>query len=131
MEKRTKIRLNSGEKVEELLQEIYDQACRHLTEIQNSKNALMSSTNLADENFTMDDKAKYFKAITDLDKNKNNAMQMKLEVAKFLGEMIKHNGDMNATVNDKNFAKRTSLKLSDIKAAINDGTDDSTTYILK
>ena len=59
MEKqRFKVKLNSFEKVEELLQEVYDQACRQLNEIQNEMNKLINSTNLGADDFTMDDKSK-------------------------------------------------------------------------
>ena len=43
--KRIKVRLNSVEKIEELLQEVYDQACRQINEIQNEINKLINSTN--------------------------------------------------------------------------------------
>ena len=84
-----KVRLNSSEKVEELLQEVYDQACRQLNELQNEINKLVNSTNLANENFTMEDKAKYFKAIHDLMGDKKNAIQSKLDIVKFMGVIVK------------------------------------------
>ena len=40
-----------------------------------------------------------------------------------MGEMVKHSGDAKAVVNDKSFAKRTSLNLNDIRNALNDGND--------
>ena len=121
--KRIKVRLSSVEKIEELLQEVYDQACRQINEIQNEINKLINSTNLGSEDFTMDDKAKYFKAIHDLTSDKKSAIQTKLDIVKFMGEMVKHNGDAKAVVNDKAFAKRTSLNLNDIRNALNDGND--------
>ena len=121
--KRIKVRLSSVEKIEELLQEVYDQACRQINEIQNEINKLINSTNLGSEDFTMDDKAKYFKAIHDLTGDKKVAIQTKLDIVKFIGEMVKHNGDAKAVVNDKAFAKRTSLNLNDIRNALNDGND--------
>ena len=39
--KRIKVRLSSVEKIEELLQEVYDQACRQINEIQNEINRLI------------------------------------------------------------------------------------------
>lgn len=121
--KRIKVRLSSVEKIEELLQEVYDQACRQINEIQNEINKLINSTNLGSEDFTMDDKAKYFKAMHDLTGDKKSAIQTKLDIVKFMGEMVKHNGDAKAVVNDKAFAKRTSLNLNDIRNALNDGND--------
>lgn len=121
--KRYRVRLNSAEKIEELLQEIYDQACRQLNEIQNEINKLVNSTNLGSDDFTMEDKAKYFKAIHDLMGDKKQAISAKFEIAKFMGEMIKHSGDADAVINDKNFSKRTSLNLNDIRAAIKDNDE--------
>ena len=121
--KRIKVRLSSVEKIEELLQEVYDQACRQINEIQNEINKLINSTNLGSEDFTMDGKAKYFKAMHDLTGDKKSAIQTKLDIVKFMGEMVKHNGDAKAVVNDKAFAKRTSLNLNDIRNALNDGND--------
>lgn len=121
--KRIKVRLSSVEKIEELLQEVYDQACRQINEIQNEINKLINSTNLGSDDFTMDDKAKYFKAIHDLTGDKKSAIQTKLDIVKFMGEMVKHSGDAKAVVNDKSFTKRTSLNLNDIRNALNDEND--------
>lgn len=130
--KRYKVRVNSSEKIEELLQEIYDQACRQITEIQNEMNKLTNSTNLGSDDFTMDDKAKYSKAIHDYIGDKNKAIQSKFEIAKFMGEMLKYNGDAKAVLADKNYTKKTSLNLNDIKAALNEVDDNTpTTYNLK
>jgi len=128
--KRYKVRLNSTEKIEELLQEIYDQACKQLNEIQNEINKLVNSTNLGADGVTMDDKAKYSKSIHDYLGDKAKAIAAKFEIAKFMGELVKHNGDANATLNDKGFQKRTSLNLNDIRAALAD-ENDTETYNLK
>lgn len=128
--KKYKVRLNSSEKIEELLQEIYDQACRQLNEIQNEINKLINSTNLGADGVTMDDKAKYSKSIHDYLGDKAKAIAAKFEIAKFMGEVMKHNGDAGATVNDKNFQKRTALNLNDIRAALDDN-NDTETYNLK
>ena len=125
--KRIKVRLSSVEKIEELLQEVYDQACRQINEIQNEINKLINSTNLGSDDFTMEDKAKYFKAIHDLTGDKKSAIQTKLDIVKFMGEMVKHSGDAKAVVNDKTFAKRTSLNLNDLRNALSND-DDSDNY---
>lgn len=129
--KKIKVRLNSNEKLEELTQEIYDQYCRALQEIQNEISKLISSTNLGAEDFNMDDKAKYFKAMHDLQGDKKAALQGKTEVAKLMAEVLKHNGNGKEALNDKAFGKRTSLNLNEIKAAMSGGDDDSDTYNLK
>ena len=130
--KRYKVRLNSVEKIEELLQEIYDQACRQITEIQNEMNKLVNSTNMAEEGFSIDAKATYAKSIDDFIGDKQKAIAAKFEVAKFMGEILKHNGDAAATVNDKNFKKRTSLNLNEIKNMLDeDNSDGPVTYDIK
>jgi predicted YcjX-like family ATPase len=129
--KNYKVRLNSVEKIEELLQEIYDQACRQINEIQIEINKLTVSTNLGTDETTMDDKAKYAKAIHDYIGDKSKAIAAKFEIAKFMGELIKHNGDLNATANDNNFKKRTSLNLKEIRDVLDEDNNDKTTYNLK
>lgn len=130
MEKKVKIRLNSTEKVEELLQEIYDQACRQLVGVQNEMNKLIASTNLADA--SIDSKAKYAKAMHDYHGDMNRALATKVELVKFMGEIIKHNGDIEGTLNDQQFAKATKLDLDQLRAEIAGGDgDDVDSYDLK
>ena len=130
MEKKVKIRLNSTEKVEELLQEIYDQACRQLVGVQNEMNKLISSTNLAEA--SIDSKAKYAKAMHDYHGDMNRALATKVELVKFMGEIIKHNGDIEGTLNDQQFAKATKLDLDQLRAEIAGGDgDDVDSYDLK
>ena len=129
MEKKVKIRLNSTEKVEELLQEIYDQACRQLVGVQNEINKLINSTNLADA--TIDSKSKYAKAMHDYHGDLNRALSTKVELVKFMGEIIKHNGDIEDALNDQQFAKATKLDLNQLRAEITGGDDDTDSYDLK
>lgn len=128
--KKYKVRLNSVEKIEELLQEVYDLACRQINEIQNELSKLINSTNLGADDFTMEDKAKYFKAYNDLNQNKSKAIQTKLDIAKFMGEIVKKSGDISSVVNDKNVQKRSSLNLKDIRAVLSQ-ENDSDKYTLK
>ena len=129
MEKKVKIRLNSTEKVEELLQEIYDQACRQLNGVQNEINKLVTSTNMAEA--TIDSKAKYAKAMHDYHGDLNRALTTKVELVKFMGEIIKHNGDIEDTLNDQQFAKASRLDLDQLRQEIAGGDDDSDIYDLK
>lgn len=129
MEKKVKIRLNSTEKVEELLQEIYDQACRQLNSVQNEINKLVSSTNLAEA--SIDSKAKYAKAMHDYHGDMNRALTTKVELVKFMGEIIKHNGDIEDALNDQQFAKATKLDLDQLRQEISGGDDDADSYDLK
>jgi hypothetical protein len=129
MEKKVKIRLNSTDKVEELLQEIYDQACRQLVSVQNEMNKLITSTNLANE--PVDSKAKYAKAMHDYHGDYNRALSTKVELVKFMGEIIKHNGDIEDALNDQQFAKATKLDLNQLRAEISGDGEDTDSYDLK
>lgn len=136
MERKYIVRVNSSEKIEELLQEIYDQACKHLKEIEIEMSKLINNTNLGDDNITMDDKAKYSKAMHDFFSDKSKAIAAKFEIAKFLGELIKHNGDINATLNDEKVRKSSKLDIKGLKEAIvseinADKDTPPKTYILK
>lgn len=125
------VKVNSVDKVEQLLQEIYDQCVKQYNEIQNEINKLSNSCNLAE--VTIDEKAKYSKAIHDLFGDKDRVLKMKFEVSKLLTEFIKHNGDVNDTLNDASVAKNTKLNISEWRKQINDimAEDTVQSYDLK
>ena len=131
MEKKVKIRLNSTEKVEELLQEIYDQACRQLNCVQNEINKLVTSTNLGADSVTMDSKAKYAKAMHDYHGDLNRALATKVELVKFMGEIIKHNGNIEDAMNDQQFVKATKLDLDQLRQQITGEDSDIDSFDLK
>lgn len=133
MEKRYKVKLNSNDKIEELLQEIYNEACRQLNQIQIEMDKLTNSINLGAEEITIDDKTKYSKSMHDYLGDKDRAIKSKFEIAKFLGEIVKHNGNVNDALNDPAFAKATSLNIKNLRnvALSDDNDDDTDTYILK
>ena len=118
MEKRYSVRLNSSEKIEELLQEIYDQACRQLNEIQREMDKLTNNINLAEEGTSVDDKAKYAKSIHDYIGDKDRAIKTKLDIAKFMGEVLKYKGNVEDALNDPTFSKASSMGLKALKADI-------------
>ena len=70
--KRFRLKLNSLEKIEELLQELYNESDKNIVEIQNQMNKLSYSVALNDE--IMDSKTKYAKAMNDFIKNKDIAI---------------------------------------------------------
>lgn len=90
--KRFKVKLNSPEKIEELLQELYNEACKNIEEIQIQMNKVANSVQLNDE--IMDAKAKYAKAMNDFIVSKDKAIGRKLEIAKLLSEILKYNGNL-------------------------------------
>ncbi len=134
MGNRYKVRLNSIEKIEELLQEIYEESCRLINQIQGEMDKIQNNIVLGSEGITIEEKTKYAKAMNDFMTNKKKAIDSKFEIAKFMGELAKHGGDINSTLNDPAFSKETKLDISMLKnMALNDvdDKDDYDSYKLK
>ena len=96
--KRYKLKLNSVEKIEELLQELYEEADKNIVEIQNEMNKLANSVELKNE--IVDAKAKYAKAMNDFITNKDKAIGRKLDIAKLMSEILKFNGNVKLAVTE-------------------------------
>ena len=94
--KKYKLKLNSAEKIEELLQELYDEADKNIVEIQNEMNKLSNSVRLSEE--IVDAKAKYAKAMNDYISNKDKAIGRKLDIAKLMSGILKFNGNVKMAV---------------------------------
>ena len=93
-----KLKLNSVEKIEELLQELYEEADKNIVEIQTEMNKLSNSVRLNDE--IVDAKAKYAKAMNDFITNKDKAIGRKLDIAKLMSEILKYNGNVKLAVTE-------------------------------
>ena len=132
-EKRMQIRLNSNEKIEQLLQEAYDLTCKQINVIQEEMNKLANSCNLAD--VTIEEKTKYAKAMNDFIGSREKAISKKFEIAKLMAEIVKHNGDVNNTLNDKNAMKNMggTFNISQLKEAMKEQMNNNVpeTYQLK
>lgn len=98
LKKDYKLKLNSVEKIEELLQELYNETNKMVNEIQEQMNKLSSSVTLNQE--AMDAKVKYSKAMNDFLSNKEKAISKKLDIAKLMSEILKFNGNMKAVVQE-------------------------------
>ena len=98
--KKYKLKLNSSQKIEELLQELYDEADKNIVEIQNEMNKLANSVQLDKE--IVDAKAKYAKAMNDFITNKDTAIGRKLDIAKLMSEILKFNGNVKMAVTEGN-----------------------------
>ena len=96
--KRYKLKLNSAQKIEELLQELYDEADKNIVEIQNEMNKLANSVQLDQE--IVDAKAKYAKAMNDFITNKDKAIGRKLDIAKLISEILKFNGNVKLAITE-------------------------------
>lgn len=119
--KRFKVKLNSPEKIEELLQELYNEACKNIEEIQIQMNKVANSVQLNDE--IMDAKAKYAKAMNDFIVSKDKAIGRKLEIAKLLSEILKYNG--NLTKASENSDIFNNFKWNDLQKMAQEEDDDN------
>ena len=122
--KRFKLKLNSSEKIEELLQELYEEADKNIVEIQNEINKLINSVDLSNE--IMDAKAKYAKSINDYITNKDKAIGRKLDIAKLMSEILKYNGNVKLAVTEGEIPD-----WEDITKALVDNTKDETDNVEK
>lgn len=117
-----KVKVNSIEKIEELLQESYDYSQKLINEIQNEMNKLSQSTVLSQ--IGPDEKAKYAKSMHDFITDKNKAISMKIDISKLLSDILKYNGDVNKAINDNVLSKSSSsLNLDEIRQMISKGKD--------
>ena len=96
--KKYKLKLNSAQKIEELLQELYDEADKNIVEIQKEMNKLANSVQLDQE--IVDAKAKYAKAMNDFITNKDKAIGRKLDIAKLMSEILKFNGNVKLAITE-------------------------------
>lgn len=132
-ERKMQIKLNSNEKIEQLLQEAYDLTCKQINDIQNEMNKLSNSCNLGD--VTIEEKTKYAKAMNDFIGSREKAITKKFEIAKLMAEIVKHNGDVADTLNDKGAMKNmgSAFNLEDLRRAMKEQMtgDKPETYQLK
>ena len=127
MASKVKIRINSNDKIEELLQETYNQACEQITQVQEEMNKIIKSTTLAD--LTIDEKAKYAKVMHDYSGDKDRAIRAKMDIAKLLIEIVNHKGSIEETLDDKAFTKQPStINFDALKKQLNN--DAPTTYTI-
>ena len=124
VKKRYKLRLNSLDKIEELLQELYNGGDKNIVEIQAQMHKLSNSVALNDE--IMDSKTKYAKAMNDFITNKDKAIGRKLEIAKLMTEIHKFNGDVRKMVdNEESVGNWEDLK-DVVESTINDDNNQET-----
>lgn len=94
-----KVKLNSLEKIEEACQLQYDEAHQNIVKLQEEINRLSACTNLND--CTVDERAKFAKAMNDYINSKDKAIGRKMEIVKVMTEIYKHNGSvMNKEVQE-------------------------------
>lgn len=88
--KKFNVKLNNLNKVEELLQETYNLACQQHNSIQNEMNKIMNTTVVND--LDIDGKEKYGKIMKEYFSLQQKSIIIKMDVAKLMTEVFKHNG---------------------------------------
>ena len=96
--KNFKVELNSADNLRNLVQNVIDLADTQINQAQNEIEKLKKSTDLTQE--VMDGKSKYAKAINDYLSVIDKAMAKKIDIAKLLNEVMSHNGDIKAAMED-------------------------------
>lgn len=127
--KKYKLKLNSVQKIEELLQELYDEADKNIVEIQNEMNKLSNSVQLSEE--IVDAKAKYAKAMNDYISNKDKAIGRKLDIAKLMSEILKYNGNVKLAVTEGDIPDWQEITNALIDDSSNNTEDEVKKYQLK
>lgn len=127
--KRYKLKLNSVEKIEELLQELYEEADKNIVEIQTEMNKLSNSVELNNE--IVDAKAKYAKAMNDFIINKDKAIGRKLDIAKLMSEILKYNGNVKLAVTEGEIPDWQEITNALVDNAIQTEEDNIEKYQLK
>lgn len=125
--KNYKLQLDSKEKITELLQEIYDEACKNIEEAQREINRISMSTDLNEE--IIDGKAKYAKAINDFISTKDKAIARKFEIAKLMTEIVKFNGNVQQAFTEGDLPGNWADVFDN--AALNETTNNQINYKLK
>lgn len=115
--KKYNVKLNNVEKIEQLLQETYDLACQQHYSIQNEINKIMNTTAVND--LDIDGKEKYGKIMKEYFTLQQKSIAIKMDVAKLMSEIIKHNGDVKKALEDDNM-KSSKLDLATLRKLAKD-----------
>lgn len=116
-----KLKLNSVEKTEALLQEIYDDCVRQQNLCQGLISELKESTALSDE--PIENKTKFAKAINDFAATKDKAIGRKMDVAKIMAEILKYGGNVEKVMGEDEIYSK--MNLGDELKRIREGVIES------
>lgn len=116
-----KLKLNSLEKVESVLQETYDDTQKQQNLILGKISELENSTNLSEA--TIDEKVKYAKAMHDYITDNEKIISRKIEISKLMAEIFKASGNIEKVMSDKDIKKNIKLDdaFSSIREKLNSG----------
>ena len=130
--KNFKVELNSADNLRDLVQNIIDLADTQINQAQSEIEKLKKSTDLTNE--VMDGKSKYAKSINDYLSVIDKAMAKKIDIAKLLNEVMSHNGDVKAAMEE---SKKQGLNINALQSMVDeamlkkDKSNDTKTIILK
>lgn len=130
--KNFKVELNSADNLRDLVQNIIDLADTQINQAQSEIEKLKKSTDLTNE--VMDGKSKYAKSINDYLSVIDKAMAKKIDIAKLLNEVMTHNGDVKAAMEE---SKKQGLNINALQSMVDeamlkkDKSNETKTIILK
>lgn len=130
--KNFKVELNSADNLRDLVQNIIDLADTQINQAQSEIEKLKKSTDLTNE--VMDGKSKYAKSINDYLSVIDKAMAKKIDIAKLLNEVMSHNGDAKAAMEE---SKKQGLNINALQSMVDeamlkkDKSNETKTIILK
>ena len=130
--KNLKVELNSADNLRDLVQNIIDLADTQINQAQSEIEKLKKSTDLTNE--VMDGKSKYAKSINDYLSVIDKAMAKKIDIAKLLNEVMSHNGDVKAAMEE---SKKQGLNINALQSMVDeamlkkDKSNETKTIILK
>lgn len=130
--KNFKVELNSADNLRDLVQNIIDLADTQINQAQSEIEKLKKSTDLTNE--VMDGKSKYAKSINDYLSVIDKAMAKKIDIAKLLNEVMSHNGDIKAAMEE---SKKQGLNINALQSMVDeamlkkDKSNETKTIILK
>lgn len=130
--KKYTLKLNNEDKIEQLLQEIYNQSCQQYNKIQDEISKIANSTTIKD--LDIDGKEKYGKIINNYIVSQQKALAQKQDVAKLMAEVLKYNGNVDDALKGMK-TTNTTLDLNKLRQLAKDastsGDDNVTQYTLK
>jgi hypothetical protein len=95
--KKTDIKVNDNNSLENLMQETYNDACLQITDSQKVINELTVGVIATD----VDEHTKIAKEKANLLKIKDSGIRLKLELAKLQSDIIKNRGDVDSTISER------------------------------
>ncbi len=129
--KRFQVKVKNLDKIEPLLQETYNLACQQYTQLQDEINKVANTTKLAE--LDIEGKVEYGKIMANYISLQQKTISQKFEIAKLMEEIVKHNGDVDAALNNTD-ARTSSLDISTLRRLAKEAqsqTDDSQVYQTK